>query len=123
MSGREASAAERMLRRAAARAAVLERMHVAIRFVTQRARASEMAHERAIALIAALLEGHAVAELEPTLEPGKSRLRIVAADSASTEVRALLGQAMPPELDPAERDLIAAARTGPVLVGLPKVPR
>lgn len=111
MPARETEAAERMLRRAAARSAQLERQHVAIRFVTQRARAGQMAPERAIALIAALLEGHAIAQLTPTLDPGKSRVSIVASDTASPDVRALLEQAQCPELEPAERDMIKTMRT------------
>lgn len=106
MTGREAQQADRVARRALARAGELERMHAALRLVVGRARASQMAPERAIALCEALLDGHAIAQLTPMVQPGKSRLTITASPTAAPGVRALLEEAQPPALDPAERDLI-----------------
>lgn len=99
------------MRLAAARAGTLERMHAAMRLVAGRARAGQMDPERAIALIVALLEGHAVAQVTPSVQPGKARIAIVAAADAPPELRALLEQAQPPELDPAESDLLKSFRT------------
>lgn len=109
MSGREAQLAARAAARAVARAAELERTHAAIRMVTDRALAGQMAYERACALTGALLLGHAIAQVVPTVDPGKSRLSIVVSPNAPPEVRALLEQAQAPEIPPVERDMMQAA--------------
>jgi hypothetical protein len=88
------------------RAQALEAQHAAIRLVTQRACRNEMAHARALALIAAVLQGDAIAELKPGLKPGTSRIQITAAPNAHPEVRALLEQAQLPAIDGAERVML-----------------
>ena len=100
-------------KRAAQRALLqLAGMHAAIVQIAKRARAGQMEVPRALALIEALIDEHAIAQWVPTGKPNESRLTIVASDTAPPEARALLEQAQLPKLDPVDRSMILALQGG-----------
>jgi hypothetical protein len=106
MSARILTESDRQRRLAQRQLITLAEMNMAIRVVTKRARDGLMDLPRALALIEALLDRHAVARMVPTSDPKQSRLTIVASDTAPPSARALLEQAQLPKLDPAEQDMI-----------------
>lgn len=108
MPSREVEMAARAANTAVLRAKVVEQMLAAVRVVAGRARSNHMPCDRAIALIAAVLDGYAVAEVTAA-SATTCRVSIVAAPDAPSEVRALLEQAQLPTLDPVAVQVSASA--------------
>lgn len=110
MSSRVLTETDRQRRIAQRQLQELAQRHAAIAVIAKSARAGQFAGgpERAVCLIEALCVGHAIAQWEPTVDPNKSRLKIVASQSAPPDVRGLLEQSQLPTLDPAERSMLKA---------------
>ena len=108
MAGREAELAQAQLHRSMGRLRHLANQHAAIVLITRRARAGKMDTGRAIALIEALIDGHAVPLWSPTVDPNKSQLQIVGSQDAPPAVVELLRAAELPTLDPVEQSMLDA---------------
>lgn len=114
MSGREAEAASRAARDAMAKVRELGARHLAIVHFVRLARANQLEMRRALSLIEAVIAGHAIVSVSPTVDPAKSRLQIVASAAAPPEVAELLRDAMLQPLDRAEQmmcDVAGKARS------------
>lgn len=92
----------------------LSSQHAAIVILAKRARSGRMEIVRALALIEAVIDGHAVPQWDRTLDPNKSRLTIIASeDGCPPDVRALLEHAQTPTpTDPAERSMFELVKGG-----------
>lgn len=110
MSSREVMAESRARAQAVAQLRTLAGQHAAILSFVRRTRAGHMQPDRCIALVEAVIEGHAVVQWLPTVDPGKMQLKVYALPTAPAAVHELLRAAALPALDPAEQSMCDAAQ-------------
>jgi hypothetical protein len=112
MSSRILTDSDRQRRIAERRLQTVAGQHSAVGVITRYARAGYMDPDRALALISALCDGHAVAHWLLSTDGEGARLTITADPDAPANVRELLQAAQLPALDRAERDMIDALKGG-----------